>query len=84
MLQAERSRVILQKVTETEWLQSASTNDRPNKGIVYDGEWYNKGTLVYYIPHTALVIDTPDGEFMAVPKDQIVAQFIINKPTWAK
>lgn len=75
MLQAERQRVILQKVRSA-WMLEEIGKDRPNKWQVIDWEWYTPGEIVYYIPHSALSIDDGDQTYYAVPKDQIVAKLL--------
>ena len=86
MLKAQRQRVILKRANQ-QWPLSEDTNDRDTKWMVVDGEWYTPGDIVYYVPHTALIIYDEDGvEHMAVPTDQIVAVLLPN-PTdvpWAK
>jgi len=85
MLKADWSYVVLKKVLEP-WLLWDVTSERPNKGEIVDAEWYTKGEIVYFVPHSAMTVEDNDWtEYLVVPKDQIICTLLpdIIQPAWS-
>lgn len=75
MLRATKGFTIVKKVQENGLLKEVES-DRLIMGEVVDSELYNQGTVIYFIPHSQLPINTLKGMFYAIPDADIVAVLI--------